>query len=260
MTTLSASLRLRPTRIGFLVRPDDMAALRQVMQLCTCLWGGIYNPIIPVCAAVPDAWRNPPFRELTGAQLAHGYIQFFEPDVFVETRGGLAAEIGLADCQLEFGEPRTISIDVFSNADRDRMPRPFGTGIMRVYRNLYEREFRFVSRDEDRVAAIMTTGADGAFIEAAFGAFPTEGGLAPLQTAYTDAFRPIEIAADAAGFLKVIREGLRFPLYFTREGLKCDYGGFGRHVEGFKSADLERMSKIAEKFSGAFIVFATLKD
>ena len=85
MTTLSASLRLRPTRIGFLVRPDDMAAVRKIMQVCTCLWGGIYNPIIPVCTALPEAWRDAPFRELSGSELALGYVRFFQPDVFVET-------------------------------------------------------------------------------------------------------------------------------------------------------------------------------
>ena len=31
-------------------------------------------------------------------------------------------------------------------------------------------------------------------------------------------------------------------------------------AEGFTSADIDRMSKVAEKFPGAFIVFATLKD
>ncbi len=227
MTTLSASVRLRPTRIGFLVRPDDTAAVRQVMQVCTCLWGGIYNPIIPVCTALPGAWRDPPFREITGPQLARGYLKFFEPDVFVETQDGLAAEIGLADTQLEYGEPRTIPINVFSDSKPDRMPRPFGTSILHVYRSLYEREFRFLSRDGDRVATISTAGADGAFIEAVFGGFPTDGWLAPLQKAYGDAFKPAEAKADAAEFIKIIEDGFRFPLYFTREGLKRDYGGFG---------------------------------
>ena len=227
MTTLSASLRLRPTRIGFLVRPDDLVGIRQVMQVCTCLWDGIYNPIIPVCATLPDAWRHPHFREITGPELARGYIRFFEPDVFVETQDGLAAEIGLPDRELEFGEPRTIPISAFSDPNPDRMPRPFGTNVLHVYRHLYEREFRFVSRDGDRVAAINTPGEDGAFIEAAFGGFPTDGWLAEMQTAYADAFKPTEVTPDAAGFIKIIREGFRFPLYFTREGLKSDYEGFG---------------------------------
>ena len=226
-TTMSASVRLRPTRIGFLVRPDDMAAVRQVMQVCTCLWGGIYNPIIPVCAALPKAWRDPPFREITGPELARGYIRFFEPDVFVETHDGLAAEVGLLDGQLEFGEPRTIPISTFSDPNPDRMPHPFGTSMVHVYRRLYEREFRFVSRDGERVAAVSTAGTDGAFIEAVFGGFPADGWLASMQTAYGDAFKPAEIAADAAGFIQVIKGGLRSPLYFTREGLKRDHNGFG---------------------------------
>jgi hypothetical protein len=142
--TISASLRLRPTRIGFLVRPDDMAAVRQVMQLCTCLWGGIYNPIIPVCASLPEAWRE---RNITGSKLALGYIRFFEPDVFVETHDGLAAELGLRAGDLDFGEPRIIPISTFSDLNPDRRPRPFGTSVEHVYRRLYEREFRFVSRD-----------------------------------------------------------------------------------------------------------------
>jgi hypothetical protein len=69
MTTLSASFRLRPTRIGFLVRPNDIASVRQVAQACTCSWGGIYNPVVPVCTELPDAWRDPPFRELTSLNL-----------------------------------------------------------------------------------------------------------------------------------------------------------------------------------------------
>lgn len=229
-TTISASVRLRPTRMGFLVRPDDMAAVRQAMQVCTCLWGGIYNPIIPVCTTLPDAWCDLPFRETNGLQLANGYIKFFEPDVFVETRDGLAADIGLAGRELEYGEPRTIPISVFSDPNPHRMPRPFGTNIIHVYNSLYEREFRFVSRDGDHVAAVSTAGTDGAFIEAAFGGFPTDGLLASLQTAYVDAFKPTEIVADAAGFVKIIKEGFRFPLYFTREGLKRDYESRGEPI------------------------------
>jgi hypothetical protein len=224
-TTVSASVRLRPTRIGFLVRPDDMPAVRQVMQVCTCLWGGIYNPIIPVCGVLPEAWRDPLQQEVTGSQLGRGYIRFFEPDVFVETHDGLATEVGLPDDQLKFGEPRTIRISAFSDSNPDQTRRPFGTSMVHVYRRLYEREFRFVSRDGERVAAISTAGTDGAFIEAVFGGFPAEGGLAAMQPAYCDAFKPAEIEADAAGFIRIIKEGLRVPLHFTKEGLKRDRGG-----------------------------------
>jgi hypothetical protein len=34
-----------------LVDPTDLAPLGQVMGVCTCLWGRIYDPIIPVGSA-----------------------------------------------------------------------------------------------------------------------------------------------------------------------------------------------------------------
>ena len=228
------------------------------MQVCTCLWGGIYNPIIPVCATLPDAWRDPLIRETPGSQLGRGYIRFFEPDVFVETQDGLAAEVGLRDAQLDYGEPRTIPIDVFSDPDCDRMPRPFGTNILQVYRNLYEREFRFVSRDGDRVATVITSSVDGAFIEAALGGFPADGALASLQKAYADVFKPVEVSADAAGFIRTIKEGFRFPLYFTRAGLKRDYERLGLDQPTLFVADPESPLDIIDMWNFRLFHFPML--
>jgi hypothetical protein len=38
MAELSAEIRLRPTRIGFLTPPTDLASVRVIMRVCTCLW------------------------------------------------------------------------------------------------------------------------------------------------------------------------------------------------------------------------------
>src|SRR5271165_2997012 len=120
MTTLSASLRLRPTRIGFLVDPADADALRRVFQVCTSLWGGAYNPIIPVCSTIPDCWRDHPSPDPSPMELAKGYINFFEPDVFVEASTGLADAIGLATTKLDFLHPRVVPLDAFFQLDDDR--------------------------------------------------------------------------------------------------------------------------------------------
>jgi hypothetical protein len=73
MTTLYGSLRLRPTRIGFLVSPTNMAALRRVMQVCTCLWGGAYK-----------ALDGPPFPldhlQLGQTQQVAGMVDAFGAD------------------------------------------------------------------------------------------------------------------------------------------------------------------------------------
>jgi hypothetical protein len=95
MTKIYASLRLRPTRIGFLVRPNDRAAVRRIMRFCACLWGGTFNPIIPVARTLPRAWRSERGGPRTGVDVAEGYLRFFEPDVVVEAKKGLAAQLGM---------------------------------------------------------------------------------------------------------------------------------------------------------------------
>ena len=227
MVSLSGSLRLRPTRVGFLVDPHDMESLRRIFQICTCSWGGVFNTIIPICTTIPDAWADYPFPDPSPADLARGYIEFFEPDVFVEARPGLAAQLGLSWPDLDFGHPRMVSLDSYFTKD-DHFPfsLPFGTDIFDIYKAMYEREFKFVSRHERRVALFEADPTASAFTEAAFGGFPSEGPLESLASAYVDAFDPIKLVPNAENWIKVIREGYRPPLSFTMEGLKREPGGW----------------------------------
>lgn len=232
MTTLSASLRLRPTRIGFLVAPTDMDAVRRIIQTCTCLWGGVYNPIIPVSSTMPEIWKEPYFRESTGMQIAKGYLDFFEPDVYVEAESGLAAQIGLTDTKIDFSYPRVLPLDSFFQADPDsRSQTPFGQNIFDLYKNLYEREFKFVPRHEHHVA-LFESGSpdDNAFVEAAFGGFPKHGPLEPIAQAYRDAFDPEQLVPNAESWALVIKERFRLPLHFTRQGLKRDPEGWSQQI------------------------------
>ena len=48
MNTLSIKVRYRPIRIGWCVRAQDFTALRDAMKLTFTMWGGRYNPIIPI--------------------------------------------------------------------------------------------------------------------------------------------------------------------------------------------------------------------
>ncbi len=95
MTDISATIRLRPTRIAFLVRPTDLSSVRKIMSYCACLWGGVYNPIIPVFRTAPKEWKPEPFERIKGFAVAKGYVNFFEPGVFVESEEGLLENAGL---------------------------------------------------------------------------------------------------------------------------------------------------------------------
>jgi hypothetical protein len=48
MNTLSLTIRYRPIRIGWCLRADDMASFRRAVEFSHTMWGGRYNPVIPV--------------------------------------------------------------------------------------------------------------------------------------------------------------------------------------------------------------------
>ncbi|WP_348262660.1 hypothetical protein P8935_23075 [Telmatobacter sp. DSM 110680] len=205
-----------------------MKSLRRIFQTCTCLWGGAYNPIIPVSATLPDAWRERhPLPNPDPVEIAKGYIDFFEPDVFVEAQEGLAREIGLTVGDLDFDSPRLVSLDAFfTKGDRFDPDVPLGTNIFHLYEDLYEREFKFVSRHERRVALMTTETENAPFVECFMGGFPDAGPLSGLAQAYQDAFEPVTLAPTAENWMKVVKEGFLFPLFLTQEGLKLDRNGW----------------------------------
>lgn len=228
MGTLYGSLRMRPTRIGFLVAPTNLQEIRRIMQVCSCIWGGVYNPIIPVCGELPEKWRERHFPNPTGEELAKGYIDFFEPDVFVESEPGLAARAGVADAVPNYGRPRVVSLqDFFGARHRDQARVPFGLIILDRYQDLYDRAFQFVRRHDHPVALFDRGTIHDAFVDAAFGGFPTDGFLSALAQAYLKAFDPLRLSPNSENWIRVIRERCATPLRFTRDDIKRDYDGYG---------------------------------
>ena len=201
METIYGSVVLRPTRVGFLVRPnqENFSTVRQIIRLCTCLWGGAFNPIIPVCRTLPSAWKQDPYKQVTASGLADAYTKFFEPDVFVEAESGLAKELGIIESKRFFAQ-RVVSLKQFYSGDeRRRADVTFGLSSLDIYKELYQKEFKFVSRDSRKVAIFKD---DHPFCEAVFGAFPQDKNLAYLKKRFVDVCRPEEFSATAKDCLR----------------------------------------------------------
>ena len=220
MPSLYGELKLRPTRIGFLVRPSDLSSLRKVFQICSCLWGGIYNPIIPVSRALPAAWRRDHRRRLPGRQLAMGYIRFFEPDVFVETEPGLAQSIGIADDIQHPLYPRMLSLNDLINSGAHSTDFKFGLNICDVYLELYRTTFQFVPRRDNFVALFRGRSRHGAYLDATFGGFPNYSGLSYIQQGYEEVFAPTILKHEPSDWLRLHNESGRAPLTFTHHALE----------------------------------------
>ena len=226
MGFLTGYLKLRPTRIGFLVRPSNLRGLRSIFQLCSCLWGGMYNPIIPVSRSIPAAWRRGPHRRPTGRELALGYVRFFEPDVFVETEPGLARSIGIADLAHPGIRSRVVTFDDFVNTRDDYGPHstfPFGLSMLNVYRELYRTEGRFVHRRDMLVAEFDDSNRHGAYLDAAFGRFPEYKKLSYIQQAFRDTFNPTTLMCQSSSWLRLFEEHGHTPLEFTHHDLTANY-------------------------------------
>ena len=48
MGTTSINVTYRPLRIGFLIREGDIDGLANCAMINSLLWGGIFNPVIPI--------------------------------------------------------------------------------------------------------------------------------------------------------------------------------------------------------------------
>lgn len=222
MENIYGSVVLRPTRIGFLVRPtqENFSNVREIIRMCTCLWGGMFNPIIPVCAALPTAWRSEHFREITGGGLADAYIRFFEPDVFVEMESGLAEEVGITKTT-RFLSERVVQLkDFVRGEEKRRADFAFGLSVLDIYNDLYEKEFKFAPRKPRKVAL---TKEHDPFFEVVFGAFPLTKKLAYVSKAFEKICEPAIFPATAENCVKFFNGQHIFPIDATMHELDVTF-------------------------------------
>lgn len=181
------------------------------MRLCSCLWGGCYNPIIPVTTTLPTPWRREAYREVTGPGLADAFIRFFEPDVFVEVEDGLAREAGIKASAYAIHD-RVTSLDNFIvRDDRRRTDFAFGLNVFDAYRDLYERKYQFVAK-KPRHFVLFDEEAPNAFSEAVFGNFPLDQELRYIRDAYIDVFAPDIRQITPQDYLEALNKDWSSPL------------------------------------------------
>jgi hypothetical protein len=184
MPEISAGVSLRPLRIGFLVRPTDFASVRTIMSYCTCIWGGIYNPIIPVFRNPPKEWKAEPFDRLRGLSIARGYLKFFEPDVYVEAEKGLLETVGLAATRQKiYSDVITLKEFLKPEQHKDWSEPAFGLSITDVQGHIYRTEQQFERRDP-RENLLVRRDRGSAVTEAIFGAYPTQKDAAYFTRTY----------------------------------------------------------------------------
>jgi hypothetical protein len=194
------------------------------MRICSCLWGGIYNPIIPVFRTAPKEWKPSHPELVKGHAIARGYVEFYEPDAFVEAEEGLLEEAGLGALRSSNTLDRRVVLlrDFLRPSDhRDWSEPHFGLGVVDVLRQVYEQERRFQLRDP-RPAILVRPQRGTALVESMFGAYPGEKHARYIGKAFDDVYQPETLAPGVEAWRKVFRGHGVTPLSVSRHAIEVN--------------------------------------
>lgn len=217
MNSLSVSVRLRPIRFAFLVRPDDTRRVQKIFQINTCLWGGKFNPIVPYFKQVPSWWERKGYRFESAKQILNGYLDFFEPDFVVEAEKGMAGGLG-------FHTDRVLQLSDLLLRAGDSRKEGFGFSVNDLYHDLYKREFQFARRHQHNIVHVKPKDASfAAFVACVFGAFPTQTNLRYFEKKFKDVFDPRLVALDAESLVKLYKSRQTSALRISHAKLDVDY-------------------------------------
>ena len=132
------SIKLRPIKFAFLVNPRDTKALLEIIKINTFLWGGRFNPIVPVFQRTPKVWQERP-RTPRVKSIITGYIDAYDPDYIVP----MDKYPYLDSC---IGYREIVSFDqILANIERYGVPK-YGIGLFEILNHFIHEELRFVRR------------------------------------------------------------------------------------------------------------------
>jgi len=204
--------KLRPIRLAFLVAKEDKRTLREAFCINTCLWGGIYNPIIPFFKKTPKNWEDHRFRHPSASSILKGYLDSFDPDyVVAKDRKMLSDSLFDKERILLFEEVLTSKAD---------SPISYGVDVTDLYRHLYDKDFKFERRHPIKVF-IPKPSKETALLSACyFGDFPSLKEMRYVKKNYSHCFNPEELAINPGNLLDCfINEGVS-PLRITKAELQ----------------------------------------
>ncbi len=168
MASGTVTIRARPLRIGFLVDPFDRQGVLRVIELSSFLWGGIYNPIIPVYKRIPAKWESGGARRLlTPSDIIDGYLDGFDPD-FVVPVGTCASR------PLKLSNRDIVSVDDLIGNLNDQGATQYGISVVELLSALAHEEFKYERRDGLRVIFPEASRAYRMFLSSVFGVLDRE--------------------------------------------------------------------------------------
>jgi hypothetical protein len=167
MASTQVTVKLRPIRFATLVPPNNHKALLTAISINTVLWGGVFNPIIPLFKQRPAKRLGDRLLRVSGRSLLAGFIEGYDPDYIVRTQDALLPDLPL-------GGREVIAIaDIVTPMAKDGFPG-YGVGLQEIVRHFYSEELRFVRQKPIDFVAPIFDHRYRTFLAAVFGSLPAE--------------------------------------------------------------------------------------
>lgn len=187
----------RPLKFAFLIKNNDKRGLLKAIELNSILWGGPYNPIIPIIKRKTKRWRPYSFRK-TANDITIGYINAFDPDYLV-------SDFELPKCITDLG------IEVIKSNDFIQKGRlEYGIGIGDVLSWVHEEHFKYVQKDPISVVIPKIPKKDRCFWASWFGKIPKQQHEILLNSDYK---KILDLKTPIATNIKSI---LKQPVFYPR--------------------------------------------
>lgn len=164
----SVTIRVRPIRVAFLVDAADRNGLYRAIELSTFLWGGSYNPIVPIYRRTPAKWEPQKVRRLPQPEdIITGYLDGFDPGIVVPV-GRCAKHIYQIGNRDFVHEP-----ELLGDISKTATPR-HGIGLIELLSDFLEKELKYKRNDDLHIAISDIPRAYRIFLASVFGVLPVD--------------------------------------------------------------------------------------
>jgi hypothetical protein len=219
------NIKSRPLKLAYLVDPRNANQVRKAIRLSSTLWGGAYFPIITLHKQMPATWREKPIKTPSPESVILGYVEAFDPDVFVQ----FSKEV--PQCIDSLGLKIIKPDEIWKNLDGDGYLIPkFGVGIFELLNDIFEKNFKFKMKYPVEVIFPKIPRQYSLFWASLFGELSSE----IIQQLEKNYFEPLQIkraTIDTKNIKQLISRNVLFPRRITIHGIKSyDRSGFGRNA------------------------------
>jgi hypothetical protein len=225
----TVDIKVRPLKLAYLIDPNSPEQVREAIKISSTLWGGSYNPIIPLYKKMPKTWREGPIKAPEPKKVILGYIDSFDPDILVQFSKEIPAFV--KDTGLKIISPNEIwqQHGVYGSPFKAH----FGIGIFDVFNEIFEIHFKYKPKYPVKVIIPKIPNKYPLLWASIFGEFPDKT-LDALKKNYYKPLDIKEVDIDLSSVGDLFHGDNIFPRRATQGNLEhFRHSGFRREAAVF---------------------------